>query len=60
MVSLCGRFERDLLFLEHGQIPQEVSGLPITMLKYNAEEHEQLTDADIFRFSNAIIGNDRF
>jgi len=57
MVSLCGRFERDLLFLEHGQIPLETTGLPITMLNYNAEEHEHLTDDDIYRFSNAIITN---
>jgi len=60
MVSLCGRFERDLLFLEHGQIPQEASGLPITNLKYNGEQLEQLTDDDICRFSNALVANDRF
>jgi len=60
MVSLCGRFERDLLFLEHGQVPQEESGLLITNLKYDGEQHEKLSDADIQRFSNALLSNNKF
>jgi hypothetical protein len=60
MVSLCGRFERDLLFLEHGQIPQEVSGNPVRILSYVGEEFEKLTDEDICRFSNALLTNDTF
>jgi hypothetical protein len=60
MVSLIGRFERDVLFLEQGEQPNEVSGHPVTSLKYEAEEHEKLTDDDIARLASAIRENDKF
>lgn len=61
MVSLRGRFERDLLFLEHGQVPTEASGNPITHLQYNCEsELDRLTDEDVQRLSAALLANNVF
>ena len=60
MVSLCGRFERDILFLEQGECPKQESGKEITALEYSGEKFEKLTDSDVQRFSNAICGNSKF
>ena len=61
MVSLRGRFERDLLFLEHGQVPIEASGKPITHLSYDcASDLDRLTDEDVSRLSSALTSNDIF
>ena len=37
MSSLIGRFERDVLYLEEGQVPREISGQEVKALKYDAE-----------------------
>ena len=37
MSSLIGRFERDVLYLEQGEIPREISGQEVKALKYDAE-----------------------
>jgi len=44
MVSLPGRFERDILFLSEGEIPLENSGRQVPNLEYKGEEHEKLSD----------------
>jgi hypothetical protein len=44
MSSLIGRFQRDVPFLQQDKIPQEESGLEVTKLQYEGEEHEKLTD----------------
>ena len=37
MSSLIGRFERDVLYLEEGEVPREISGNEVKALKYDAE-----------------------
>ena len=46
-LSLTGRFMRDLPYLNEGFFPQEESGERVDKLKYEGEEHEQLTDDDV-------------
>lgn len=61
MVSLRGRFERDLLFLEHGQVPTEVSGKLIKNLQYDCTSAlDRLSDDDVQRLSSALCSNDAF
>ena len=38
---------RDLPYLNEGFFPQEESGERVDKLKYEGEEHEQLTDDDV-------------
>jgi len=60
MTNLPGRFERDLLFLEQGQLPLENSGREVPNLEYQGEEHEKLSDADVARLATALCKNDQF
>jgi len=60
MVSLPGRFERDVLFLAEGEIPLENSGRQVPNLEYKGEENEKLSDDDITRLSCALQNNDKF
>lgn len=60
MVSLPGRFERDILFLQDGEIPLENSGRQVDNLEYKGEKEEKLTDDDITRLSLALQNNDKF
>ena len=60
MVSLPGRFERDVCFLNEGEIPLENSGRQVPNLEYEAEKEERLSDDDIARLSCALQKNDKF
>jgi hypothetical protein len=60
MTSLPGRFERDLLFLEQGELPLENSGREVPHLEYKGEEHEKLSDSDVGRLAAALCKNDKF
>jgi hypothetical protein len=60
MVSLPGRFERDILFLHEGEIPLENSGRQVPNLEYKGEEHEKLNDADVGRLAEALCSNEKF
>ena len=44
MVSLIGRFMRDLPYLREGLTPKKEAGAEVTELDYTGEEHEKLTD----------------
>ena len=37
MSSLIGRFERDTLYLEQGEVPKELSGAEVKSLNYDAD-----------------------
>ena len=37
MSSLIGRFERDALYLEQGEVPKELSGAEVKSLSYDAD-----------------------
>ena len=37
MTSLIGRFERDALYLEQGEVPKELSGAEVKSLNYDAD-----------------------
>ena len=37
MTTLIGRFERDVLYLEEGEIPKEASGAEVKSLNYDAD-----------------------
>ena len=44
MVSLIGRFMRDIAYLRDGFWPKEEGGKEVSELDYTGEEHEKLTD----------------
>ena len=60
MSSLIGRFQRDVPFLQQDKIPQEESGLEVTKLQYEGEEHEKLTDQDVANLAEALMNNTTF
>jgi len=60
MSSLIGRFERDLVYLEQGLSPQEVTGKNVKELEYKGEDHEKLTDDDVRRLAVALKDNKSF
>lgn len=37
MTTLIGRFERDVLYLEQGEVPKELSGAEVKSLNYDAD-----------------------
>ena len=46
MSSLIGRFERDVLYLEQGEVPREISGQEVKALKYDAEPEKTKLDKE--------------
>ena len=46
MSSLVGRFERDVLYLEQGEVPKEISGQEVKALKYDAEPEKTKRDKE--------------
>ena len=46
MSSLIGRFERDVLYLEEGEVPREISGNEVKALKYDAEPEKTKIDKE--------------
>ena len=46
MSSLIGRFERDVLYLEQGEVPREISGNEVKALKYDAEPDKTKKDKE--------------
>ena len=46
MSSLIGRFERDVLYLEQGEVPREISGQEVKALKYDAEPEKTKKDKE--------------
>ena len=47
MSSLIGRFERDVLYLEQGEVPREISGNEVKALKYDAEPEKTKKDKEL-------------
>ena len=60
MVSLIGRFMRDLPYLREGQVPKRDSAQEVDELDYTGEEHEKLTDQDVKDLSDALVDNNAF
>lgn len=59
-MSLFDRFERDLLYLNQNQVPQEAGGEPLDKLKYESKKGQQLTDVHVERLCKALERNSAF
>ena len=46
MSSLVGRFQRDVLYLEQGEVPREISGQEVKALKYDAEAEKTMREKE--------------